>query len=298
MKKNIKFDTNYFFKLLSMEKFWTLIYKKFPSFYVFNVNKRYGNNKEFKLKIKGVTILFSIEDFYSRTWIYKRCDFNKIHEENVIDVLAKYLKSSKCFVDVGAHIGYYTFLASKLMSSGNVFSFEMDEINYRLLEKNFKLNKSKNAHIYNLAISDSTGVINYARNSGQPDPTLSSEEKSLDIKNGESVSIKTVSLDDFFKNIDPKPDIIKIDVEGAEMQVLKGMKQLLKKEDIKIFLEVHPERLSEFGLSVKKVISFLMDRGYNVFEFQDFRKEHEGSGLSKIGRDAQLSKNTMLFAYK
>lgn len=298
MKKYLEINTKSIAKFLGIEKFWILLYKKLPSFYKYNVNRRYGNKKEFVLKVKDVSILFSIEDYYSRTWIYKRCDFNRIHEENVINLLTKTLKSAKCFVDVGAHIGFYTFLTSKLMKSVNIFSFEMDKINFSLLKKNLKLNKSKNVLIYNLAISDSSGIVSYTRNSEQPDPTLTSAGIDLERDSVKTISIKAVTLDDFFKNIDTKPDVVKIDVEGAEMQVLSGMEKLIEHNNPKMFVEVHPERLLKFRSSVNEVISFLLERGYNIFEIEDMRKKSGGGHLRKIEKYNKLSINTMLYAYK
>ena len=70
----------------------------------------------------------------------------------------------------------------------------------------------------------------------------------------------SINLDNFFSKQKNKPDVIKIDVEGAEMLVLKGMKELLEKRDLILFLEIHGNKLDKFNTTSEEIISFLIDR--------------------------------------
>ena len=112
------------------------------------------------VNIHGVSISFSTDDFYSKLWLFLAFGNNRVHEGNVINLMIEKLNSSRCFVDVGANLGYYTLLASKLMPDGIVYAFEMDEYNYNLLNKNLKINRCNNINIYHSAVTDSSGVIN------------------------------------------------------------------------------------------------------------------------------------------
>jgi FkbM family methyltransferase len=302
MKKMMAFITKVL-RLPGVEEFITLLYLKIPSitsnFSKYIVNKKYGKAKRFVVEAHGVTVVFSMEDSYSRFWIYARCDRGKIHEENVTKLLVESLKTSKCFVDVGANIGYYTFLASKIVSDGTIYAFEMDELNYSLLEKNLKLNKCKNVQIYHAAITDSPGFVSYIGDSKHPNPMFSLSANSSRVKSDHVISVQSFTLDDFFKDKKSTPDVIKIDVEGAEMKVLKGMQNILKSNKIKLFVEVHPLQLTlKFQSSANAVILMLINEGYSVFEVTNIRGRGKDIGFKKLNRDTRLMRNTMLYASK
>jgi len=302
MKKIIAFITKVL-KLPGIEEFITLLYLKIPSvtsiFSKYVINKKYGKTKRFVVETHGVDVVFSIEDSYSRFWIYARCDRGKIHEENVTNFLVESLKYSKCFVDVGANIGYYTFLASKIVSDGTIYAFEMDELNYEILEKNLNLNGCKNVHIYHAAITDSPGLVTYIGNSKNPSPMFSLSAGTSQVKSDQIISVQAFTLDDFFKDKKSTPDVIKIDVEGAEMKVLNGMQSILESSNVKLFVEVHPiQLLLKFQSSANAVISMLINNGYSVFEITNMRGRGKNVGLIKLNQESQLMRNTMVYAYK
>ncbi|MCK5111967.1 MAG: FkbM family methyltransferase [Thermoplasmatales archaeon] len=301
MKKMMAFITKVL-RLPGVEEFMTLLYLKIPSitsiFSKHVINKKYGKTKRFVVETHGVNVVFSMEDSYSRFWLYARCDRGKIHEENVTKLLVESLKSSKCFVDVGANIGYYTFLASKIVSDGTIYTFEMDELNYSLLEKNLKLNGCKNVHIYHAAITDSPGVVSYIGDSKHPSPMFSLSASSSQAKSDQVISVQAFTLDGFFKDKKSIPDVIKIDVEGAEMKVLNGMQNILKSNKVKLFVEVHPiQLLLKFQSSANAVILMLINKGYSVFEVTNMRGRKD-IGLKKLNRDTRLMRNTMLYALR
>jgi FkbM family methyltransferase len=243
--------------------------------------------------------LFSIDDFYSKIWFSTRCTEKRTHEENVIKLLEKDLVTSKCFVDVGAHIGYYSFLASKLMPNGIVYAFEMDEYNYNLLKKNTEINELKNLNIFHVAVTDSPGKVHYIRKSKHPSPMKTLSLNDSQSKFGQTMSIQGITLDSFFKDKPLNPDVIKIDVEGAEMNVLKGMQNILKSENIKLFIEIHPVRLLlNFKSSTNELISMLIEKGFNVFEIKNMRKHGKDIKLRKLNEESKLPLNAMIYAYK
>ena len=217
--------------------------------------------KTFLVNIQGVSISFSTDDFYSKLWLYLAFGNNRVHEGNVINLMIEKINTSRCFVDVGANLGYYTILASKLMPDGIVYAFEMDEYNYNLLNKNLNINRCKNINIYHAAVTDFSGVINYKNNLRRPNPTLSMSTDNSKPKFGRIKSVQAVSLDDFFKDKRWIPEVIKIDVEGAEMKVLNGMQNILENSKIQLFLEIHPMRLKlKFQSSTNEVVSNLIDK--------------------------------------
>jgi FkbM family methyltransferase len=145
------------------------------------------------------------------------------HENGTDRFFLKYIKPGFCVMDIGANVGYYTRLASKLVGSGSVISFEPLPKAYKLLKKNsYDL---KNTEVFNCALSSDEGNGSFfIRDSGDTSSLLriNDNEKLQEIK----VSIKTA--DSFIDNIN-KVDFVKIDVEGFEMEVLQGMTTIISK---------------------------------------------------------------------
>ena len=189
---------------------------------------RYRSISRFTTNINGVSVQFSTEDEYSNSWFFPRYAGNRIHERAVTEMLIETLKGAKCFVDVGTNLGWYTCLASKHMSSGVVYGFEMDDLNFTVLKKNLALNGCGNALVQNVAVSDSPGTVSYRRQNNRPRANFHLEATTSDEDSFGIISVKSISLDNFFDSQENLPDVIKIDVEGAEMNVLKGMSQLLR----------------------------------------------------------------------
>ena len=256
------------------------------------------SKNSFAIKIQDKKILFSADNYYSRIWKLTRFHNDRLPEEKVSNLLIKKLNSCKCFVDVGANLGYYTFLASKIMSDGIVYSFEMDDKNYCLLEKNLFINKSKNVKIYHAAITDYSGVVSYSNTLRLPSPILTVSTRISNNRFSIKKSVKAISLDDFFDANGSKPEIIKIDVEGGEIKVLNGMQKLLD-NNLQLFLELHPFRLKlNFQSSANAIISMLLDKGFLISEIKKMRRPGKDIKLKKLTKDSQIMHNTMIYAYK
>jgi len=153
-------------------------------------------------------------------------------------------------IDIGAHLGEYSLAVAK--NAETVIAVEANPDTFKILQKNIELNKTSNIIPINKAIYDSTGYQNlqiFGDKSGMSSMVMNYEDKS------DSIKVKTETLDRLVDNLKlKKVDWIKIDVEGAEYNVLKGAKQtiLLNKERIKLIIELHGEKNS---ILVKKMLS-------------------------------------------
>jgi FkbM family methyltransferase len=148
--------------------------------------------------------------------------------------LIHHLKPGHIFCDVGAHFGYFTLLASRLIGSGGrVYAFEAASSVYELLAGNTA--QSGNAKAFHRAASASNEVMTF-----HEFPVLYSEYNSLKLPDARQarwlknnpprhVEVAGQRLDDFFMQEQCVPNVVKIDVEGAEPQVLTGMERLLTK---------------------------------------------------------------------
>lgn len=165
----------------------------------------------------------------------------------------KIIKKNDIIFDIGAQAGFYTLLASELVGEkGKVFSFEPFPRNISYLKKNIAINNYRNIEVIEAVVTENTGILKFKK--GENNFTGQIDE------NGE-LEVKAVSIDDLVnKGILSIPNIIKIDVEGAELLVLKGAAYILKKYKPAIFLSIHI-----FNDKIHKdCCDFLKNAGYSL----------------------------------
>lgn len=164
-----------------------------------------------------------------------------------IELLRNFIKSHHCVYDVGANIGYHTLAFSKLAK--HIYAFEPNKKNLKLLHKNLK--SLDNVKVYDMACSDTNCEL-----------TIEDFDTSVPGNYGEMhtnvtgqtcTSVRIDDLDDIYG-----PDLIKIDVEGHELQVLKGATETIKEFNPIIFYEAH-------GTDLPEIYDFLTDLGYHLY---------------------------------
>lgn len=297
MSKNLQRRARAILSSLGLLQFARGVYRN-------HINRKYGSIRQFDVRVRDIPMTFSTEDAYSRGWFFPRYEGGKVHERPVSEAIIDSLNGARCFVDVGTNLGWYTVLAAKSIGDGSVIGFEMDDLNVDLLKKNVVLNDCDNIEVHHAAVSDEPGTISYQRASDTPSAVFSIAS-SNDDEDGAMVSVDAVTLDDFFGGREQMPDVIKIDVEGAETMVLNGMKGILSEVKPKLFVEIHPTKLPGYGSSYAEVAKILMDHGYEIFEIQEMRnldggnkavRKIEEDALRKLGPDTELSVTCMVFA--
>lgn len=162
------------------------------------------------------------------------------------------LKNGMIFFDIGANVGYYTILGARLVGSqGKVFAFEPLIQNLYHLYRHTLLNKTNNVTIVSAACSDTLSLAIFSAGENSATGHLG-EENDTDNK----FPVLTISIDEVVQRLHVFPSVIKIDVEGAELSVLKGAKGTLRKEKPKIFLSTHSDVLR------KTCLEYLREYGY------------------------------------
>ncbi|HET7207559.1 MAG TPA: FkbM family methyltransferase [Terriglobales bacterium] len=158
-------------------------------------------------------------------------------EPNVSQVVADVVKKGMTVIDVGAHIGYYSLYFAKCVGpTGRVFCFEPVPENLALLRKNIQLNQISwiealpNA-VYSCIKDISFAVPSESENSGEGSLTLD--------RGGRQILVHAISLDSFCSSSDIRPDLIKLDVEGAELEALLGAKDIIDRCRPKLLIELH-----------------------------------------------------------
>lgn len=175
-------------------------------------------------------------------------------------LLLDWLAPGMTFVDIGAHVGYYTVLAARRVSPGGlVFAFEPSPLNYELLLANVWRNELTNVVCYPWAVSDHMGFLDLfldERNTG--DNRLFQDDR------GPGVRVRAVALD-ALPSIRPPIDVVKIDVQGAEEAVIEGMKHLLSRSpSARVVLEYWPFGLRALGRDERGALDHYRSLGYRV----------------------------------
>jgi FkbM family methyltransferase len=191
-------------------------------------------------------------------------------EKHETVTLLNLLRPGMTFFDVGAHVGYFSLLASHLVGeSGQVHSFEPTPRTFRLLAENAK--RHANITVNNLAVyshSDEMvfndfGAMGFAFNSFFP----------ARVPGGRAVPevkhrIQTISIDEYVKKTDVQPDVIKIDAESAEYQIIEGMKNTLKSWRPFFMIEVGDLDLPGVR-PCAEIIDFACRQGYEPLMYSD-----------------------------
>lgn len=189
-------------------------------------------------------------------------------EANLTNFLVKYLTAGKSFVDIGAHVGFYTLLASRLVEKeGSVFALEPTPRTFSTLKDNCK--NFDNIHIFNLAASDNNGTQRFT-DYGPKFSAFNTFEKRTGsemnfLKNSDKeITVETVEFDTWAQERKIQPDFIKIDAEGVEYLILKGMKHALANQKTIFSIEVSGN--AEWEMNCQKSIEIFLTDEYSLFE--------------------------------
>lgn len=154
--------------------------------------------------------------------------------------------------DVGAYHGILTmFFAAHC---AEVVAYEPNRANYERLMANIRLNGLKNVRVQRLAVGNQarSGFLSYS-------PSMAGGGKVSD--RGQPVEITTLD-GDITANSLPRPDLIKIDIEGWELEALKGARETLAAYHPALYLEMHGETMREKRQKAEAISAFLCDAGY------------------------------------
>jgi FkbM family methyltransferase len=190
------------------------------------------------------------------------------------------IKPGNFVLDIGGNVGQYAVLFSSLVGpGGKVITFEPDNSHRCVLEENLRLNGFSNrARVETLALSDSKGTHSFFSRNDQMSSLarsgLGTNANSSDVK---EQTVETVTLDEYLAACEsPVPDLIKIDTEGAEINVLRGGRKTLASTPT-IVCELHPYAWSEFGTSYEELLALLSDGGRRIRYLDDSLKIEHGA---------------------
>jgi FkbM family methyltransferase len=195
---------------------------------------------------------------------YTRFNDPTLHGE--IDVLLEMLESIKSddvFWDVGANVGLHACFVGKVVDAGSIVAFEPHSKSIKRLEENIGMNDI-NGTVCEcaLAAEPDTGVLELPEDQAGAVGSVNNSDGS-----GENtVEIELIPGDKLIESHEiPSPNVLKIDVDGGEMNVLRGMEDTLHNGPCRlIFCEIHPNALTDYGATEQEVREFLIKLGYDI----------------------------------
>lgn len=180
-------------------------------------------------------------------------------EPEVVRVISENVSPGMVALDIGAHSGFYTLMLSKLVGpTGKVIAFEPLPANFRILEENVALNEITNVQLQQRAVGEHSGEGNLE----VPDPgdSLVAGPMIAEDPCG-SMKVPTVSLDNFLFERKLRVDFIKMDVEGAEGDILRGARRILETFHPRMMVELHGMEKQE---ACHPVANLMAEFGYEI----------------------------------
>lgn len=191
------------------------------------------------------------------------------YEPEVTAAFCTLLQPGSTVFDVGAHVGYYTLLAAgRIGQLGSVHAFEPVPEIFERLRANVALNGFRNVHLNRLALSTEEGFLHIYPASGSNSGT-SSILRTL----GNApvpVKVPSTTIDAYVRrNGLRKLDLVKLDVEGAELFVLRGGEQILASQGPDVIVEMGNSLFQQAGYDLSTVLDFMTSLGYQPFRIDN-----------------------------
>lgn len=188
--------------------------------------------------------------------------YSRWAEYGVMKNITSNLKSNSVYMDVGANIGDTTIIAAGY-TKNKIYAFEPSPIAFPRLVENISLNNLKDQIISEkIVLSDKNGKVKFAEMATSETSHIHTSSKS---PKGKIFEVNAITLDKYCKSHKiPKIDLIKIDVEGAEMLVLLGAEEMLSKHKIiHILVELNTQS-AQYGYNNSDVVELLKKHGYKI----------------------------------
>jgi FkbM family methyltransferase len=222
-------------------------------------------NKPWELKFKKDLRITVAKDGLGSMLFYQG-----FSEPETEDFFVRFLKPGMVVIDVGAHVGKYTLLGARAVGpEGEVHAFEPNPEVFGLLERNVQINGLRNAFLHKVAVSDKEGEYDFEI---CEELTVSSfPKRATGRRVRKVVQVRCVALDPYFASQRRQADLVKVDVEGAELSVFRGAQHLLglpAGQAPAWLFEFSPNNFGHFGYEPAELLEFLQRFGYWVWRYQ------------------------------
>ena len=238
--------------------------KNYKNFWLF-----FGNIYRFIFSFTGLYLKVDISK-YGKFYLHNKFLFSNFENwsskhNSQFDIAINLCANKKSIIDIGAHIGLFSLCAARISQiNTRIYAFEPAMLNYSYLENHVKKNNFENKILLNKILlgNDTKSTKLFTENEVSGKNSISNYNNKF--KKFEKV--EQTKIDIFCNKNSISPEIIKLDAEGAEIDILKGSEQVLESFHPIIFLSVHPKILIQRGQSTKELVSLLKKFNYKIFD--------------------------------
>ena len=228
----------------------------------------------FRIIIANLPFDFSVKQNITKNFTFRmhaKFAFSNFKEwgnkhNNFFDLYVKKAKKIKCFLDVGSHIGIVTLPIAKVMrETGKVYSFEPSRKNLFFLRFHLKINNIKNVKVIDKVVSskkNSNSSFYESEDTTGMNSIIPLEEKKIT----HHTKLESISLDYFCLQNEIIPDFIKVDIEGSEIELLKGSIKIMKKYKPIFFLSYHPYHIKKLGYKDDDFFKIIDKMNYKIYD--------------------------------
>ena len=280
---------SFVFKIIS----WYILHFKFPhrgeKYFSALLNRFKFSSRQFVKKLHNGQLIWLIPQDH----IQKHILWYGYYEKTYILLWEKLIKNDSIVFDIGANIGYYTIVAANKAKKGRVYAFEPVSSNFHSLRQNITLNNLQNVITNQNGISNIPGIYEYYVSS--TDNSGMSGMQPAENFSGHVEKVQTITIDEYvIEHSISSVDFIKIDIEGNELNSLKGMKNTLTKFKPVLFIEILNEHLVNYHITADDVYEYLNDLGYESYfaqegKLQKMQQSKEGDVIIFIADLSELS---------
>lgn len=180
-------------------------------------------------------------------------------EKEAVELCQDWMKDGGTFLDIGANVGYYCLAIAYANPNVKVYAFEPIPSNFHLLEKNIQINKLQGRlSCHNLGVGEEEGKMSF-RSCGQLSHVLIGSEEPSE----KNIQVPITSLDKFCDHYNVSNiRMIKCDVEGFELFVLKGADKLLREHKPVLLLEIEERWTRRYQYRPEDIFQFMNEQGY------------------------------------
>ena len=194
----------------------------------------------------------------------------KQHHRELVPLFRQVVARDAIVFDVGAHAGQFAKLFARLADRGFVFAFEPQSYARRILAAAIRCNRLKNVAVLPMALGDAAGVAMLSlpvKPSGSYGFGLANLGAARGGRNAETEAVAVATLDQCVAALAlNRLDLVKADIEGAELMMLKGATRTLETMRPALYLELDPSHLARCGGTLAEAWEFLTARDYRAYD--------------------------------
>lgn len=190
---------------------------------------------------------------------------NEYYERFSSRLVKNFVKKCDIFLDVGAHYGFYSLVANEANNHIRIIAVEPIEENFEILKMNLDTNGILPTQLRTVkaAAGSYIGEVDFYKSSASDNCGVFEHPNAASIK---KIKVPATTIDEILNNEESESVFIKIDTEGNEFDVLKGMEKVFERyRELSLLIEMNPKMLKLAGTNCKEVLEYLSVKGFKVF---------------------------------